>query len=263
MLPLRRCPARHGLRGRPGDKDAADPASWRRGRRPGRAGQGRAPLRRRRCRGAGPGDAEPRPRCAAPWRLLAAPYSRRRAAARERRARQGSPRRAAPARSLGGSPVAPALPPRRCTTGAVSGRDSSRCGARRLRAGRRDRGASCQAARAGLTARRPRPRARTAPAGRAGARSRRAGQCPRRGPRKAPRRPRTVSAGTMAGLARTLGIFSAFVAVVGAAFYPIYFRPLLLPEEYKKEQSINRAGIVQESIQPAGLKVWSDPFGRK
>ncbi|XP_009956667.1 PREDICTED: small integral membrane protein 20, partial [Phaethon lepturus] len=30
-----------------------------------------------------------------------------------------------------------------------------------------------------------------------------------------------------------------------------------------KEQSINRAGIVQEDIQPAGLKVWSDPFGRK
>ncbi|KAM9661297.1 small integral membrane protein 20 isoform X2 [Harpia harpyja] len=76
----------------------------------------------------------------------------------------------------------------------------------------------------------------------------------------------------MAGLSRTLGIFGGFVAVVGAAFYPIYFRPLLLPEEYimsflfcfpEKEQSINRAGIVQEDIQPAGLKVWSDPFGRK
>ncbi|XP_075004981.1 small integral membrane protein 20 isoform X1 [Calonectris borealis] len=36
----------------------------------------------------------------------------------------------------------------------------------------------------------------------------------------------------MAGLSRTLGIFGGFVAVVGAAFYPIYFRPLLLPEEY-------------------------------
>uniref|UniRef100_A0A8C9JCR0 Uncharacterized protein n=1 Tax=Panthera tigris altaica TaxID=74533 RepID=A0A8C9JCR0_PANTA len=31
----------------------------------------------------------------------------------------------------------------------------------------------------------------------------------------------------------------------------------------KKEQAINRAGIVQEDIQPPGLKVWSDPFGRK
>ncbi|KAM9579141.1 small integral membrane protein 20 [Guaruba guarouba] len=67
----------------------------------------------------------------------------------------------------------------------------------------------------------------------------------------------------MAGLYRTVGIFGGFVAVVAAAFYPIYFRPLLMPEEYKKEQSINRAGVVQEDIQPAGLKVWSDPFGRK
>ncbi|XP_062492510.1 small integral membrane protein 20 isoform X1 [Pezoporus occidentalis] len=55
----------------------------------------------------------------------------------------------------------------------------------------------------------------------------------------------------MAGLYRTVGIFGGFVAVVAAAFYPIYFRPLLMPEEYKKEQSINRAGVVQEDIQPA------------
>ncbi|EOB01583.1 hypothetical protein Anapl_10439, partial [Anas platyrhynchos] len=27
-------------------------------------------------------------------------------------------------------------------------------------------------------------------------------------------------------------IFGGFVAVVGAALYPIYFRPLLLPDEY-------------------------------
>ncbi|NXP23483.1 SIM20 protein, partial [Scytalopus superciliaris] len=59
----------------------------------------------------------------------------------------------------------------------------------------------------------------------------------------------------MAGLPRTLGIFGAFAALVGAAFYPIYFRPLLLPEQYKKEQVINRAGIVQEDIQPAGILV--------
>ena len=31
----------------------------------------------------------------------------------------------------------------------------------------------------------------------------------------------------------------------------------------KKEQAINRAGIVQEDVQPPGLEVWSDPFGRK
>ncbi|XP_015280510.1 PREDICTED: small integral membrane protein 20 [Gekko japonicus] len=67
----------------------------------------------------------------------------------------------------------------------------------------------------------------------------------------------------MAGISRTALIFGGFVAVVGAAFYPIYFRPLMHLEEYKKEQSINRADVIQEDVQPTGLKVWSDPFGRK
>ncbi|XP_053114415.1 small integral membrane protein 20 [Hemicordylus capensis] len=67
----------------------------------------------------------------------------------------------------------------------------------------------------------------------------------------------------MARLSRALLIFGGFVTVVGAAFYPIYFHPLMHPEKYKKEQAVNRAGIIQEDIQPPGLKVWSDPFGRK
>ncbi|CAM2113441.1 unnamed protein product [Caretta caretta] len=67
----------------------------------------------------------------------------------------------------------------------------------------------------------------------------------------------------MARISRTLLIFGGFVAVVGAAFYPIYFRPLLQVEQYRKEQATNRSGIVQEDVQPPGLKVWSDPFGRK
>ncbi|XP_054855596.1 small integral membrane protein 20 isoform X1 [Eublepharis macularius] len=67
----------------------------------------------------------------------------------------------------------------------------------------------------------------------------------------------------MARVFRTALIFGGFVAAMGAAFYPIYFRPLMFVDQYKKEQSINRAGIIQEDIQPAGLKVWSDPFGRK
>ncbi|XP_030678984.1 small integral membrane protein 20 [Nomascus leucogenys] len=62
---------------------------------------------------------------------------------------------------------------------------------------------------------------------------------------------------------RTALIFGSFISLIGAAFYPIYFRPLMRLEEYKKEQAINRAGIVQEDVQPPGLKVWSDPFGRK
>ncbi|XP_054544033.1 small integral membrane protein 20 [Talpa occidentalis] len=43
---------------------------------------------------------------------------------------------------------------------------------------------------------------------------------------------------------RTAFIFGGFVSLIGAAFYPIYFRPLMMREEYR-------------------LKVWSDPFGRK
>ncbi|XP_038516446.1 small integral membrane protein 20 isoform X2 [Canis lupus familiaris] len=31
---------------------------------------------------------------------------------------------------------------------------------------------------------------------------------------------------------RTALIFGGFISLLGAAFYPIYFRPLLLPEEY-------------------------------
>uniref|UniRef100_A0A670J990 Small integral membrane protein 20 n=1 Tax=Podarcis muralis TaxID=64176 RepID=A0A670J990_PODMU len=38
----------------------------------------------------------------------------------------------------------------------------------------------------------------------------------------------------MARVPRTLLIFGGFVAVLGAAFYPIYFRPLMHLEEYSK-----------------------------
>uniref|UniRef100_A0A8C6E6M0 Small integral membrane protein 20 n=1 Tax=Moschus moschiferus TaxID=68415 RepID=A0A8C6E6M0_MOSMO len=65
---------------------------------------------------------------------------------------------------------------------------------------------------------------------------------------------------------RTALIFGGFISLIGAAFYPIYLRPLMRLEECsdpEKEQAINRAGIVQEDVQPPGLKVWSDPFGWK
>ncbi|XP_050803933.1 small integral membrane protein 20 isoform X3 [Gopherus flavomarginatus] len=54
----------------------------------------------------------------------------------------------------------------------------------------------------------------------------------------------------MARISRTLLIFGGFAAVVGAAFYPIYFRPLLQVEQYRKDQATNRSGIVQEDVQP-------------
>ena len=69
-------------------------------------------------------------------------------------------------------------------------------------------------------------------------------------------------AGAMSGNLRTALIFGGFISLIGAAFYPIYSRSLMRLE-YKKEQAINRAGIVQEDVQPPGLQVWSDPFGRK
>ncbi|XP_064509149.1 small integral membrane protein 20 isoform X1 [Pseudopipra pipra] len=236
LLPPLPCPARSGVRDRPGDKDAADPASWRRGSRPGRAGQGPEPQVR--SGRTGPAPAMLRgSRC-----RRAAPSSRRRAVSRERRARAGpraGPR--PPSRRLRGGPRAPPLPGAsalRCQRGRGPGQLRRPAGGRGgFRAGRRDRGSSLRAARAAVTARRERHRhhPRTAPLQpRGGAAAAPAPPRPRPGPScpacpgKAPGRDRRA----MAGLSRTLGIFGAFAAVVGAAFYPIYFRPLLLPEEY-------------------------------
>ncbi|XP_075705601.1 small integral membrane protein 20 [Rhinoderma darwinii] len=58
-------------------------------------------------------------------------------------------------------------------------------------------------------------------------------------------------------------IFGGFAAAVAAALYPIYYLPMAQIDEYKKEQAANRAGVIQENVQPPGLKVWSDPFQRK
>ncbi|KAM5192711.1 small integral membrane protein 20 [Mantella aurantiaca] len=58
-------------------------------------------------------------------------------------------------------------------------------------------------------------------------------------------------------------IFGGFIAAVAAAMYPIFYHPMTHVDQYKKEQVVNRAGVVQEDVQPAGLKVWSDPFSRK
>ncbi|KAM8974859.1 small integral membrane protein 20 [Pelodytes ibericus] len=62
---------------------------------------------------------------------------------------------------------------------------------------------------------------------------------------------------------RIVLIFGGFVTAVAAAFYPIYFYPMKHIDEYKKEQAINRSDVIQEDVQPPGLKVWSDPFKNK
>uniref|UniRef100_A0A023G992 Putative secreted protein n=1 Tax=Amblyomma triste TaxID=251400 RepID=A0A023G992_AMBTT len=58
-------------------------------------------------------------------------------------------------------------------------------------------------------------------------------------------------------------ILGGFVTAVVAALYPIAIHPYLHVDEYKQVQQQTRKGIDQESVQPGGMKVWSDPFGRK
>ncbi|KAG8453568.1 hypothetical protein GDO86_000267 [Hymenochirus boettgeri] len=62
---------------------------------------------------------------------------------------------------------------------------------------------------------------------------------------------------------RIVLIFGGFVTAVAAALYPIVIHPMMNIDDYKKDQAVNRTDIIQENVQPPGLKVWSDPFSRK
>lgn len=53
------------------------------------------------------------------------------------------------------------------------------------------------------------------------------------------------------------------MTAVVLALYPIVIHPYLFVHEYKQIQKHTRKDIDQESVQPGGMKVWSDPFGRK
>ncbi|XP_076017467.1 small integral membrane protein 20 [Genypterus blacodes] len=55
-------------------------------------------------------------------------------------------------------------------------------------------------------------------------------------------------------------VFGGFVTAIAAAFYPIFFYPLVHKDEYRKVQKVNREGINQAEVQPVGVKMWSDPF---
>ncbi|XP_058116418.1 small integral membrane protein 20 [Anopheles ziemanni] len=55
-------------------------------------------------------------------------------------------------------------------------------------------------------------------------------------------------------------LIGGIVGIIGLACYPIIVHPMMNPEQYKKVQQINRAGIKQEEIQPGNMRVWSDPF---
>ena len=69
------------------------------------------------------------------------------------------------------------------------------------------------------------------------------------------RRIQVAPAGATSGNLHTALVFHGSISLIGAACYPIYFQPLMRLEEHKKEEPINRAGIVQEDLQPPGLKV--------
>lgn len=50
---------------------------------------------------------------------------------------------------------------------------------------------------------------------------------------------------------------------IALTMYPIFVSPYMNQSKWKKIQKESRKDIVQEDIQPGGMKVWSDPFSRK
>uniref|UniRef100_UPI00358E2495 small integral membrane protein 20 n=1 Tax=Myxine glutinosa TaxID=7769 RepID=UPI00358E2495 len=55
-------------------------------------------------------------------------------------------------------------------------------------------------------------------------------------------------------------VFGGFIGAVVAFLYPIFIYPRMHMHEFQITQQKNREGVNQESIQPGGMKVWSDPF---
>uniref|UniRef100_A0A6M2DW74 Putative secreted protein n=1 Tax=Xenopsylla cheopis TaxID=163159 RepID=A0A6M2DW74_XENCH len=62
---------------------------------------------------------------------------------------------------------------------------------------------------------------------------------------------------------KSWAIIGGLVGATACAIYPIIIHPMLYPDYWKKQQKQNRAGIIQENIQPGDMKVWSDPFDRR
>lgn len=61
------------------------------------------------------------------------------------------------------------------------------------------------------------------------------------------------------------GVFvGSIVGFIGLSIYPIIITPYLHPEKWKQQSKEIRQmhNIQQESIQPGGMKVWTDPFDR-
>ncbi|XP_067661479.1 small integral membrane protein 20-like [Haliotis asinina] len=62
---------------------------------------------------------------------------------------------------------------------------------------------------------------------------------------------------------RNVLVLGALVGGIGLTLYPIMIQPYMHPEEWQKMQKHTREGIDRESIQPGGMKVWSNPFEKK
>ena len=65
------------------------------------------------------------------------------------------------------------------------------------------------------------------------------------------------------------GVFIASMfGAVGLALYPIVFKPMQNQEDWKAYSAAARKEFLEkhnksvEDIQPAGMRVWSDPFDR-
>jgi len=77
---------------------------------------------------------------------------------------------------------------------------------------------------------------------------------------------RPVGIGTYMGPKRMALLVGGLFGAVLMALVPVYFMPAYDPKTnkmYREIQKQARAGVDQESIQPGGMRVWSDPFGRK
>ncbi|VDI26992.1 Hypothetical predicted protein [Mytilus galloprovincialis] len=59
---------------------------------------------------------------------------------------------------------------------------------------------------------------------------------------------------------RLVAFWGAFVGSIGGFMYAVAIYPMMNVDKYKELQKKGRAGLDIESIQPADMKVWSDPF---
>uniref|UniRef100_A0A1X7VPG4 Small integral membrane protein 20 n=2 Tax=Amphimedon queenslandica TaxID=400682 RepID=A0A1X7VPG4_AMPQE len=62
---------------------------------------------------------------------------------------------------------------------------------------------------------------------------------------------------------KNAGLAAGFLTLLGAALYSVIIYPKLHPEIYREKQKWIRDKVPLEKTQPGGMKVWTDPFGRK